>query len=287
MGYARNDFAGKPVIGIINTWSDLLPCHAHFRTRAEEVKRGVWQAGGFPVELPVMAVSETVPEADQHDVPQFPRDGDRGDAALAPDRRRGADGRLRQDDARRSSWARPRWGCRSSTCRRARCCAATGRASSWAPAPIAGSTGRSCAPAASPSDDWREVEEGIARSYGHCMVMGTASTMTSAAETLGLTLPGAASIPAADSGHPRMATASGRRIVEMVWEDLRPAAMLTPQGLRQCDHCGARALRIDQRADPPDRDGGARRHRAEARPLRRARAARAGARQPAARRAST
>ena len=59
MGYARSDFAGKPVIAIINTWSDLLPCHAHFRTRAEEVKRGVWQAGGFPVELPVMAVSET------------------------------------------------------------------------------------------------------------------------------------------------------------------------------------------------------------------------------------
>src|SRR6188474_1046616 len=59
MGYTRADFGGKPVIGIINTWSDLLPCHAHFRTRAEEVKRGVWQAGGFPVELPVMAVSET------------------------------------------------------------------------------------------------------------------------------------------------------------------------------------------------------------------------------------
>jgi dihydroxy-acid dehydratase len=78
-------------------------------------------------------------------------------------------------------------------------------------------------------EDWAEVEEGIARSYGHCMVMGTASTMTSAAETLGLTLPGAASIPAADSGHPRMATASGRRIVEMVWEDLRPLKMLTKE----------------------------------------------------------
>ena len=78
-------------------------------------------------------------------------------------------------------------------------------------------------------DDWREVEEGIARSYGHCMVMGTASTMTSAVEALGLTLPGAASIPAADSAHPRMATATGRRIVEMVWEDLRPSMMLTPQ----------------------------------------------------------
>jgi dihydroxy-acid dehydratase len=78
-------------------------------------------------------------------------------------------------------------------------------------------------------DDWREVEEGIARSYGHCMVMGTASTMTSAVETLGLTLPGAASIPAADSSHPRMASATGRRIVEMVWEDLKPDEILTAE----------------------------------------------------------
>jgi dihydroxy-acid dehydratase len=76
---------------------------------------------------------------------------------------------------------------------------------------------------------WQEVEEGIARSFGHCMVMGTASTMTSVAETLGLTLPGAASIPAADSNHPRMATATGRRIVEMVWEDLKPSDILTPE----------------------------------------------------------
>jgi dihydroxy-acid dehydratase len=73
---------------------------------------------------------------------------------------------------------------------------------------------------------WQEVEEGIARSFGHCMVMGTASTMTSVAETLGLTLPGAASIPAADANHPRMASATGRRIVEMVWEDLKPSAIL-------------------------------------------------------------
>jgi dihydroxy-acid dehydratase len=75
--------------------------------------------------------------------------------------------------------------------------------------------------------DWQEVEEGIARSFGHCMTMGTASTMTSVAETLGLTLPGAASIPAADANHPRMAEMSGRRIVEMVWEDLKPADILT------------------------------------------------------------
>ena len=59
MGYALEDFQGKPVIAIINTWSDLSTCHSHFRTRAEEVKRGVWQAGGFPVELPAMAITET------------------------------------------------------------------------------------------------------------------------------------------------------------------------------------------------------------------------------------
>jgi len=75
--------------------------------------------------------------------------------------------------------------------------------------------------------DWQEVEEGIARSFGHCMTMGTASTMTSVAETLGLTLPGAASIPAADANHPRMAERSGRRVVEMVWEDLKPSDILT------------------------------------------------------------
>jgi dihydroxy-acid dehydratase len=76
-------------------------------------------------------------------------------------------------------------------------------------------------------NEWQEVEEGIARSFGHCMTMGTASTMTSVAETLGLTLPGAASIPAADANHPRMAEQSGRRIVEMVWQDLKPSDILT------------------------------------------------------------
>src|SRR3954463_4744858 len=58
MGYSHEDYAGKPIIGILNTWSDLNPCHAHFRTRAEEIKRGVWQAGGFPVEIPVLPVTE-------------------------------------------------------------------------------------------------------------------------------------------------------------------------------------------------------------------------------------
>jgi dihydroxy-acid dehydratase len=228
MGYARNDFAGKPVIALINTWSDLLPCHAHFRTRADEVKRGVWQAGGFPVELPVMAVSETFQKPTSMMYRNFlameteemlrshPIDGAvlmGGCDKTTPGLIMGATSMglpfiyMPAGPMLRGNWKGEQLG------------SGTDRWKYWAELRAGRIT----------EDDWREVEEGIARSYGHCMVMGTASTMTSAAETLGLTLPGAASIPAADSGHPRMATGSGRRIVEMVWEDLRPSKMLTPQ----------------------------------------------------------
>ncbi|MGH8640682.1 MAG: L-arabinonate dehydratase [Burkholderiales bacterium] len=228
MGYGRDDFGGKPVIALINTWSDLLPCHAHFRTRAEEVKRGVWQAGGFPVELPVMAVSETFQKPTSMMYRNFlameteemlrshPIDGAvlmGGCDKTTPGLIMGATSMglpfiyMPAGPMLRGNWKGEQLG------------SGTDRWKYWAELRAGKIT----------EDDWREVEEGIARSYGHCMVMGTASTMTSAAETLGLTLPGAASIPAADSGHPRMATASGRRIVEMVWEDLQPAAMLTPQ----------------------------------------------------------
>jgi dihydroxy-acid dehydratase len=227
MGYARSDFAGKPVIGIINTWSDLLPCHAHFRTRAEEVKRGVWQAGGFPVELPVMAVSETFQKPSSMLYRNFlameteemlrshPVDGavlmggcDKTTPALVM----GATSMglpciyMPAGPMLRGNWHGEQLG------------SGTDRWKYWAELRAGRIT----------EDDWREVEEGIARSYGHCMTMGTASTMTSAVETLGLTLPGAVSIPAADSAHPRMASATGRRIVEMVWEDLRPSEILTP-----------------------------------------------------------
>jgi len=228
MGYGRDDFAGKPVIAIINTWSDLLPCHAHFRTRADEVKRGVWQAGGFPVELPVMAVSETFQKPTSMMYRNFlameteemlrshPIDGAvlmGGCDKTTPGLIMGATSMglpfvyMPAGPMLRGNWKGEQLG------------SGTDRWKYWAELRAGRIT----------EEDWSEVEEGIARSYGHCMVMGTASTMTSAAETLGLTLPGAASIPAADSGHSRMATASGRRIVEMVWEDLRPAAMLTQQ----------------------------------------------------------
>ena len=226
MGYSREDFAGKPVIGIINTWSDINPCHAHFRTRAEEVKRGVWQAGGFPLEMPAIALAEPFQKPStmmyrnmlametEELLRSYPIDGcvlmggcDKTTPALIM-------GALSMNlpsiympagPMLRGNWHGKHLG------------SGTDSWKYWAEL-RAGNINQK---------EWDEVEEGIARSYGHCMVMGTASTMTSIAETLGLTLPGAASIPAADANHPRMATASGKRIVDMVWEDWKPSNILT------------------------------------------------------------
>ncbi len=228
MGYSREDFSGKPVIGIINTWSDINPCHAHFRTRAEEVKRGVWQAGGFPLEMPAIALAEPFQKPStmmyrnmlamecEELLRSYPIDGcvlmggcDKTTPALIM-------GALSMNlpsiympagPMLRGNWHGEPLG------------SGTDSWKYWAEL-RAGNIDQK---------DWEEVEEGIARSYGHCMVMGTASTMTSVAETLGFTLPGAASIPAADANHPRMATNSGRRIVEMVWEDWKPSYFLTPE----------------------------------------------------------
>ena len=219
MGYHRSDYAGKPVIAILNTWSDINSCHSHFRQRAEEVKRGVWQAGGFPVEMPAMSLAEPFQkpttmlyrnllamEAEEL-LRSYPADGcvllggcDKTTPALVmgalsmniPTIFVPAGPMLRGDYRGRYL------GSGSDTWKY------------WAELRAGNIT----------EDDLREVEDGIARSPGHCMTMGTASTMTSATEAMGLTLPGAASIPAPDSRHAQMATLSGKRIVEMVWEDL-------------------------------------------------------------------
>ena len=99
MGYSRADYAGKPVIAIINTWSDINPCHSHFRQRAEEVKRGIWQAGGLPGRDARDHAVRAVPEADDDALSQPAGDGDRGAAPLVSGGRLRADGRLRQDHA--------------------------------------------------------------------------------------------------------------------------------------------------------------------------------------------
>ncbi len=225
MGYSAEDFAGKPVIGILNTWSDLNPCHRHFRTRAEEVKRGVWQAGGFPVEIPVTSVSETYMQPS----PLIYRN------LLAMEteevlRSQPIDGVVLMG------------GCDKTTPALLMGAISMGLPSIFLPAGpmlrgnwlgrVLGSgsdqwkfhderrAGRIT------EEEWAQIEDGIARSDGHCMTMGTASTMTAVAEVLGFTLPGASSIPAVDANHARMATDCGRRSVELVREDLRPATIL-------------------------------------------------------------
>jgi dihydroxy-acid dehydratase len=225
MGYSREDYAGKPVIAIINTWSDINPCHSHFRSRAEEVKRGVWQAGGFPVEMPAISLSEPFQKPTtmmyrnllametEELLRSYPADGcvlmggcDKTTPALIM----GATSMnlpaifMPAGPMLRGNWRGQTLGSGSDVWKY------------WAELRAGNIDERA----------WREMEDGIARSPGHCMTMGTASTMTSLAEVLGLTLPGAASIPAADSNHPRMAERTGRRIVEMVWEDLKPTDLL-------------------------------------------------------------
>ncbi|MEJ7711818.1 MAG: L-arabinonate dehydratase [Pyrinomonadaceae bacterium] len=226
MGYSPDDFANKPVIAIINTWSDLNPCHSHFKTRADEVKRGVWQAGGFPVELPAMSVTETYMKPSPMMYRNFlameveellrsqPIDGAvlmGGCDKTTPGLLMGAISMnlpivyLPAGPMLRGNWNGRVLGSGSDVWKY------------WA---------ERCAGNISESE-WGEMEDGIARSPGHCMTMGTASTMTAIAETLGLTLPGASSIPAVDANHSRMAANCGRRVVEMVWEDLKPSDILT------------------------------------------------------------
>jgi dihydroxy-acid dehydratase len=228
MGFAEADYRNKPVIAILNTWSDLNTCHSHFRERAEQVKRGVWQAGGFPVEVPVMSLGEMFMKPStmlyrnllametEEVLRCHPVDGavlmggcDKTTPALLM-------GAISMDLPSIFLPAGPmltaRWGNQT-----------LGSGSDawkyWDEL----RAGNLC------EDAWQEIENCIARSAGQCMTMGTASTMAIIAETLGLTLPGASSIPAVLAEHARMATAVGRRIVELVWEDAKPSDILSPQ----------------------------------------------------------
>jgi len=225
MGCIQADYAGKPVIGIINTWSDLNPCHSHLRERAEDVKRGVWQAGGFPVEMPAFSLGETFQKPTtmmyrnllametEELLRSYPVDGcvllggcDKTTPALLM----GAISmNLPAIYVPAGPMLRGNW--------RGEILGSGADVMKYWMERRAGMIERS---------DWIEIEEGIARSAGTCMTMGTASTMTSVAEVLGFSLPGASAIPAVDANHAKMADRSGRRIVEMVWEDLKPRDIL-------------------------------------------------------------
>jgi dihydroxy-acid dehydratase len=231
LGMDAAENTGKPVIAILNTWSELNPCHMHLRDRAEHVKRGVWEAGGFPVEFGVSTLSETYCKP----TPMLYRN------LLAME----AEETLRSYPA---DGAVLMGGCDKTTPALLMGAASAGLPAIYLPAgPMLRGNYRG-QPVGSGTDVWKfwddyaagqigdcelaDLECGIARSPGHCMTMGTASTMTSAAEALGMTLTGAASIPAVDSAHYRMAAATGRRAVELVWEGLTPAGVLTPEAFR-------------------------------------------------------
>ncbi|MCZ8093003.1 L-arabinonate dehydratase [Acidovorax sp. 56] len=226
MGYAPEDWVGKPIIAIVNTWSDINPCHGHFKQRVEDVKRGVLQAGGFPIELPAISLAEAFVKPTtmlyrnmlametEELLRSHPVDGavlmggcDKTGPGLlmgamsaglpcifvpaGPMLRGNYNGQIlgSGSDAWKL-WDERRAGNLSKT-------------------------------------EWLGVEAGIARSHGTCMTMGTAATMTAIAEAIGMTLPGASSIPAPDANHVRMSAESGRRIVEMVWQDDTPAKLLS------------------------------------------------------------
>ncbi|WP_445491373.1 L-arabinonate dehydratase [Rhodopseudomonas sp. RCAM05734] len=225
-GYAPEEWKGRPVIAILNTWSDAQPCHMHFKTRVDDVKRGILMAGGFPMELPALSLSESFLKP----TTMLYRN------MLAMDaeellRGHPVDGVVLMG------------GCDKTTPGLLLGATSAGYPAIYLPAgpmlrgnwkgKVLGSGSDAWKywderRAGKISDkEWVEVEGGIARSYGTCMTMGTASTMTAIAESIGMTLPGASSIPAADAGHIRMASECGRRIVDMVWEDLTPNKIQT------------------------------------------------------------
>jgi len=226
MGYAPVDWKGKPVIGIVNTWSDVNQCHTHFKQRVEDVKRGVLQAGGFPVELPAISLSEPIVKPTtmlyrnflametEELIRSHPIDGAvlmGGCDKTTPGLLMGAFSAgvpcifLPAGPMLRGNWKGRVVGSGSDNWKY------------WDERRAGRMT----------EEEWQEVEAGIARSHGTCMTMGTAATMMGIGEAIGMTLPGASSIPAPDAGHPRMSAECGRRIVAMVWEDLTPTKLLT------------------------------------------------------------
>jgi dihydroxy-acid dehydratase len=226
MGFDDEDFMGKPVIGILNTWSDLNTCHSHFKNRVEEIKRGVLQAGGFPVEVPVMSLGEMLMKPTtmlyrnllametEESLRCHPIDAavlmggcDKTVPALIM-------GALSANIPFLFFPAGPmlkaRW--KDQTLG-----SGTDAWKFWAER-CAGNLGEG---------EWKEIENCIARSAGTCMTMGTASTMACIAESLGVTLPNAGSIPAVVSEHSRLAVASGRRAVDLAVQQVKPLQLLT------------------------------------------------------------
>ena len=227
LGFTPDDFGDKPVIGILNTWSEMNSCHSHFPDRVQHVKRGVHQAGGFPVELPAMSLSEIMVKPTtmlyrnflamevEELIRSHPLDGVvlmGGSDKTTPGLLLGAISAavpaifVPAGPMLRGYWRGRTLGSGTDV---------------WA-------SYADYRAGKLDADTLEDMVAGLALSAGTCMTMGTAATMMSLAETLGFTLPGASSIPAVDANHQVMCAGSGRRIVVMVWEDLKPSDILSP-----------------------------------------------------------
>ena len=231
LGYSEADFKGKPLIGVLNTWSEINSCHSHFRERAQDVKRGVFQAGGFAVEMPSLSVDESFTKPTsmiyrnmlamecEEMIRSHPFDGVvlmGGCDKTTPGLVMGAISAgipfiyLPAGPMLAGNYAGNRLGSGSDAWKY------------WDERRAGNIT----------DEEWIGIQGGIARSPGVCMTMGTASTMTAITDAMGLTLTGASSIPAVDSGHMRMGADCGRTIVEMVWNGLTPDRIVTPAAVR-------------------------------------------------------
>ena len=226
-GFGQPGYEGRPIIGICNSWSELTHCNAHLRQLAEAVKRGVWQAGGFPLEFPVMSLGEY----NMRPTTMLYRN-------------------LMSMDVEESITANPLDGVvLLAGCDKTTPAMLMGAASADVPAIMVtggpqlkgnwrGEELGSCTDCRRyhqelradriTEEDWAELQSCIVRSPGHCMVMGTASTMAAICEALGMALPGNAAIPAVDSRRQQLAEAAGRQIVRLVEQELRPSDIMTP-----------------------------------------------------------
>ncbi|ANT63455.1 dihydroxy-acid dehydratase (plasmid) [Salipiger sp. CCB-MM3] len=231
LGYSEEEFRDKPIIGILNTWSELNSCHSHFPERVKDVKRGVLQAGGLPVEMPALSVDESFNKPTsmlyrnmlametEEQIRAHPLDGVvlmGGCDKTTPGLVMGAISAgvpfiyLPAGPMLRGNYAGKILGSGSDAWKY------------WDERRAGNIT----------DEEWLGLQGGIARSAGTCMTMGTASTMTAITDAMGLTLPGASSIPASDSGHQRMGADCGRRVVDMVWEDMTPDQIITPASVQ-------------------------------------------------------
>lgn len=220
-GWNRSDFMGRPVIGIINTWSDISTCHSHLRERAQKVREGVLRAGGWPIELPALSLGEVwvkpttmlyrnfLAMETEELIRSHPIDGvvlmggcDKTPPALL----------MGAFSANVPALFIPAGASSNASFKGQKVGTGTHTMKFWNER-RAGNLN---------DDDWLELESCMTRTPGTCNTAGTASTMAAVAETLGFTLPGAQSIPAMDSRHPRMCSEAGERIVAMVFEDLKP-----------------------------------------------------------------